>query len=68
MDRALEDGSGKALAQIRAAQNQGDAYGDSNSFGSGLLRRIIDAIPALAVRGGTPRISGAAVSNQAMTL
>ncbi len=48
MDRALEGGNGKAIAQISSAQNQGDASGDSNSFGSGLLRRIIDTIPALA--------------------
>jgi formate hydrogenlyase transcriptional activator len=46
MDPPLEDGEAKTLAQPGSAQNQND--GDSNSYGSSLLRRIIDTIPALA--------------------
>jgi formate hydrogenlyase transcriptional activator len=48
MDGTFQDGSGKALAELSSDQNQGGAYGNSNSEGSGLLRRIIDTIPALA--------------------
>jgi PAS domain S-box-containing protein len=48
MARPPEGGDGKALAQLGSAQNQKDAYGDSTSSGSSLLRRIIDTIPALA--------------------
>jgi formate hydrogenlyase transcriptional activator len=48
MVRPLEDGDGKALAQLGSAQNRRDAHGDSNSSGNSLLRRIIDTIPALA--------------------
>ena len=42
MDRPLDD------VQLGSAQSQKDAYDDSNSSGSSLLRRIIDTIPALA--------------------
>ena len=48
MDGTFKDGSGKALAELSSDQNQDDAYGNSNSEGSGILRRIIDTIPALA--------------------
>jgi len=48
MDGTFQDGRGKALAELSSDQNQGGAYGNSNTEGSGLLRRIIDTIPALA--------------------
>jgi formate hydrogenlyase transcriptional activator len=48
MDGTFQDGSGTALAELSSDQNQGGANGNSNSEGSGLLRRIIDTIPALA--------------------
>ena len=48
MDGTFQDGSGTALAELSSDQNQGRANGNSNSEGSGLLRRIIDTIPALA--------------------
>jgi len=48
MDGTFQDGSGTALAELSSDQNQGGANSNSNSEGSGLLRRIIDTIPALA--------------------
>jgi len=48
MDGTFQHGSGTALAELSSDQNQGGANGNSNSEGSGLLRRIIDTIPALA--------------------